>query len=245
MAVDVRLYVLPSSHPCTAVEAALRLKGIDYRRVDLLPMAQLVVGPIRYGGSTVPGMIVDGERLYGSRRIMRRLDELIPEPSLLPADPVERGEVLEAERWGEETFQAVPRRLVDVLFLRDPSAMIRYAGNSKLPIPAWAVKPTAPLMARVMAVKNRANDASARADLVALPSQLDKIDAWIAAGVLGAAQPNAADLQIGSGIQLLASYGDVAPLLDGRPASTLARYFPPLAGSIPAGLLPAEWLPAA
>ncbi len=26
---NVKLYVLPASHPCAAVEAALRLKGID------------------------------------------------------------------------------------------------------------------------------------------------------------------------------------------------------------------------
>ena len=46
-----RLYVLPGSHPCAAVEVALRLKGIDFERVDLLPMAQMLAGPLRYGGS--------------------------------------------------------------------------------------------------------------------------------------------------------------------------------------------------
>src|SRR5438270_10591624 len=80
-----RLYVLPGSHPCAAVEAALKLKSIDYDRVDLLPMSQLFVGPLRYGGATVPGMRMDGERIVGSRAIMRRLDEVVPEPPLLPA----------------------------------------------------------------------------------------------------------------------------------------------------------------
>ena len=50
-----KLYVLPGSHPCAAVEAALGLKSIDYERVDLLPLSQLLIGPLRYGGSTVPG----------------------------------------------------------------------------------------------------------------------------------------------------------------------------------------------
>ena len=31
------LYALPGSHPVAAVEVALRLKSIDYHRVDLLP----------------------------------------------------------------------------------------------------------------------------------------------------------------------------------------------------------------
>ena len=79
-----RLYVLPGSHPCAAVEAALALKSIAYDRVTLLPISPVLIGPLRYGGTTVPGMRVDGERLVGSRTIMRRLDALAPKPALLP-----------------------------------------------------------------------------------------------------------------------------------------------------------------
>ncbi len=81
----LKLYALPASHPCAAVEVALQLKSIDYKRVDLLPMTQMLVGPLLYGGATVPGMRGNGERLVGSRAIMRRLDELAPEPPLLAA----------------------------------------------------------------------------------------------------------------------------------------------------------------
>jgi glutathione S-transferase len=95
-----------------------------------------------------------------------------------------------------------------------------------------------------MAFKNKARDESARADIAALPSQLDRIDAWIAEGLLGGEQPNAADLQIGSTIRLLLTIADVRPLIAGRPAARLTRYFPPMAGEVPAGVLPAEWLPA-
>ena len=69
-----KLYVVPGSHPCAAVEAALELQGLAYRRVDLLPLVAAAVGPLLYGGITVPGMRIDGERLAGSRAIMRRLD---------------------------------------------------------------------------------------------------------------------------------------------------------------------------
>ena len=54
-----------------------------------------------------------------------------------------------------------------------------------------------------MARRNKATDDSARADLDALPGQLDRVDTWIADGLLGGEQPNAADLQIGSTIRLL------------------------------------------
>jgi glutathione S-transferase len=240
-----KLYSQPGSHPCAAVEAALKLKSIDYDRVDLLPLSQVIVGPLRYGGGTVPGMRLGGERLVGSRTIMRRLDALAPEPPLLPApgDPA-YARVLDAERWGDEVLQGVPRRIIDVAFLRRPAAMESYAGDAKLPLPVGLMRGALPLTARLMAIKNKARDAAARADLAALPGQLDRIDAWVAEGLLGGERPNAADLQIGSTIRLLMSIGDVRPLLEGRPAASLARYFPPLAGEIDAGVLPADWLPA-
>jgi len=151
-----RLYVLPGSHPCAAVEAALKLKSIDYDRVDLLPMSQMLIGPLRYGGTTVPGMRVDGERLVGSRAIMRRLDEIEPEPQLLPppGDPA-YARVLEAERWGDEVLQSVPRRILDVGFLRRPDTMESYAGDAKLPLPRSLLRPALPLTARMMAIKNQ------------------------------------------------------------------------------------------
>jgi glutathione S-transferase len=239
-----KLYVLPGSHPCAAVEAALKLKSIDYDRVDLLPMSQVLIGPLRYGGATVPGMRLDGERLVGSRPIMRRLDALVPEPPLLPAvESPSHAKVLEAERWGDEVFQSVPRRILDVGFLRRPAAMEAYAGDAKLPLPVGLMRPVIPLTARLMAIKNKARDPAARADIAALPGQLDRIDAWIADGLLGAEQPNAADLQIGSTIRLLLTIADIRPLIEGHPAAQLTRYFPPQAGEIEAGVLPAEWLP--
>jgi len=239
-----KLYVLPGSHPCAAVEAALRIKSVPFDTVSLLPMMQLLIGPLRYGGTTVPGLRIDGERLVGSRAIMRRLDELHPEPPLLPAPGEARyAQVLEAERWGDEVLQSVPRRLIDAAFLRRPQAMESYAANSKLPLPRAMLRPALPLTARVMALKNKATDTSARSDLGALPHQLDRIDGWIAQGLLGGERPNAADLQIGSTIRLLMSIGDVRPLMQGRAAERLAGYFPPMVGEIPTGALPAEWLP--
>jgi glutathione S-transferase len=240
----IKLYTLPASHPCAAVSAALELKSLQYKRVDLLPMSQLLLGPLLYGGTTVPGLRIGGEKVVGSRAIMRRLDALVPEPPLVPAEEQLRGRVLEVERWGDVVLQSVPRRVIDACFVREPSAMMSYAADAKLPLPTAMLKPAMPLTARAMAMWNSARDASVRADLAALPRQLDLIERWIGEGVLGASEPNAADLQIGSSLALLSSIGDVRPLIDGRPAAELTRYLPPVPGSVPAGVLPADWLPA-
>ncbi len=241
-----KLYVLPGSHPCAAVEAALRLKSIPFKRVDLLPMVQVMAGPVLYGGNTVPGMRLDGERLVGSRRIMRRLDVLVPDPPLLPppGNP-DYARVLEVERWGDEVLQSVPRRIIDAAFLRSPAAIESYAVEAKLPLPRSLLRPALPLTAKVMALKNKARDESARADLAALPRQLDRIEGWIAEGLLGGERPNAADLQIGSSIRLLMSIGDLGPLFEGRPGATLTRWFPAMVGEVPSGTLPQDWLPTA
>jgi glutathione S-transferase len=239
----LKLYALPASHPCAAVEAALVLKAIEFERVDLLPVVPVLIGPLLWGGTTVPGMRENGGPLVGSRTIMRGLDELVAEPPLLPApgDPL-REKVLEAERWGEEAFQSVPRGLIYAAFLRQPRAMESYAAGAKLPLSPALLRPAMPLTARLLALKNNSTDDTARADIAELPSQLARIDGWIEEGLIGGEHPNAADLQIGATVRLLMTIGDVRSLVEDRPASRLVRYFPPMVGSVDAGALPAEWL---
>lgn len=237
------LYALPASHPCAAVEAALQLKGIPHRRVDLIPLTQLVAGPLLYGGITAPGLRIDGERLVGSRAIMRRLDELVPHPALLPTDDsARRAALLDAELWGDATLQSVVRRILDASFVRAPQSMESYAQDASLPLPAAAMRPLMPLTARLMAIRNSAREQAARADLSALPTHLRLIDGWIEEGLIGGQDPNAADLQIGSSIRLLLTIADLRPLIERHPAAQLTRFFPPQQGEVPAGTLPAGWL---
>jgi glutathione S-transferase len=239
----IKLYTNPESHPCVAVEAALALKSIEYKRIELLWPSQALIGRLRYGGTTVPGMLLDGERIVGSRPIMHRLDSLVAEPALFPApDDPSYAAVLEAERWGDEVLQGVSRRVIDAAFLGRPKAMESYLADAKLPLPRALIRPGLGVTARWMARRNKARDDAVQADLAELPGHLDRIDAWIADGLLGGERPNAADLQIGSSIRLLASIGDVRPLIDGRSAAALTRYFPPIPGEVEAGALPAEWL---
>ena len=72
-----------------------------------------------------------------------------------------------------------------------------------------------------MALQVGAREQAVRADLAALPAQLQRIDGWIDSGLLGGEQPNAADLQIGSTVRLLRTVADLRALIDAlaRPSS--------------------------
>jgi glutathione S-transferase len=236
-----KLYVIAISAPSAAVEVALELKSIDYDRVELPTLSQVLIGPLLYGGTTVPGMRLDGERLVGSRTILRRLDTLVPEPPLLPASGSDAyAEVLEAERWGDEVLQSVLRALFDVAFVSKPAAAESYLGNAKIQLPHAVLAPVLPLSVRLVALRNRTRDRAVSS--IGLLGLLDRVDAWIAEGVLGGEQPNAADLQIGSSIRSLMTMADVRPAIEGRPSAALTRYFPPMPGEIEAGALTGEWL---
>ena len=241
-----KLYVVNGSHPCATVARALELKGIPYKVVEWPPPMHAPLQRMRFGNRTVPSMVFDdGEKLQGSRALLRRIEEMVPEPPLWPADADARAKVEAAEQWGDEVFQPIGRRLLWPAMKRRPSAMKSYTKDSKLPLPGFMVTASAPLISRIEIRMNDAGDDNARADLAAMPDHLDKIDGWIAEGVMGGEQPNAADLQIATTLRLLMTLGDLRPLIESRPAGQLAlRLFPQGAGETPAGTLPADWLPA-
>ena len=169
----VRLYAVPASHPSAAVEAALRLKGLDYRRIDLVTVAHRPLARARFGTWTVPVVLFEaGSRALGSRAIMRELDRRTPEPPLLPAERDARARVERAEQWGEEVLQPLARRVTWSALRRAPHAMRSYLDGAKLPLPPSLAMLGAPLVARAAVRINGAGDAEVRADLAALDAHL-------------------------------------------------------------------------
>lgn len=238
-----KLYVVAASHPCFAVKRALELKGIPFKRVEWPPTLHVPLQRLRFSQGTVPGLVLDGERMIGSRTIMHRLDELRPEPPLYPSEPEARRMVEEADIWGEEVLQALARRMTWWTLRRQPNAITSYGEDSQLPLPDFAAVAMAPLIVRIEWRINDVSDQRAKLDLEGLPHHLDRVDRWIAEGTMGSEVPNAADLQIGASIALLNTIADMRPLLEGRPCLKVAqREFPDFPGRMPEGTLPAAWI---
>lgn len=232
-----KLYMVYGSHPCVTVARALELKGIAFKQVELPPPSHALVMRAMFDERTVPAVTFDdGEKVQGSRRILARLEELVPDPPLLPADQAKADAVLEAERWGDEVLQHYAREVLWPTLLEHPECAPSYNAGAKLPLPGAVLKTAIPLIGRVEQRMNKTNKAHRDARLKDLPAHLDKVDGWIADGVLGGKELNRADLQIGPSLALLHTMADLAALIDARPCGHLAARFP-TKGSIPAGAL--------
>ncbi len=216
------LYGLELSHPSHTARLMLEHKGIEHRVVNMPPGTQpVVLRALGFRGATVPAMKIDGHRVQRSRAISRELDALVPEPPLFPADPVARQAVEVAEKWGDEIYQPVPRRIFRWSLTSD-SGLRTFVGETMgLPAPAVAsevLRPVASVFARLAG----ADREQVEEDVRSLPDMLDHVDALIATGVIGTSEPNAADFQIATTTASLLQFDGLRPLVEGRPAAAHA-----------------------
>lgn len=238
------LFVIPGSHPSTAARLMLEAKGVEYRRVDLIPVVSKgVLKAAGFPGVTVPAMRLDGERIQGTGAIARALDAAVPEPPLIPEDPELRARVEEAEAWGDEDLQDVARRIIWNILARDPRGRQSYLEGAKLGVPVGLAAKTAAPLVYLSKRFNGADDEAVRRDLAELPAIVDHVDQLLAEGVIGTAETNVADYQIASGLRLLLTLDDVRPALEGHDAEKFAMWLlPDFPGYAPA-VLPDEWKP--
>ncbi len=196
----------------------MELKGLRYSVIEFPPPIQMAAMKALFGSRTVPAIQIDSEKLSGSRAILARLDQLVAQPPLFPADPEQRAAVEAAEAWGDEVLQPLVRRLLWPSFKAHPELMAAYSEGSKLPpVPAVVLKAIAPLITGIEIRANRASEAT-----------------------------YAADLQIAASLRLLMTFADLGPIFAGRPCSELAlRCFPKAPGHAPVGTIPAALLPSA
>lgn len=236
------LHVLPPSHPCATVEAALRLKGLEYEKVEHVPGQQIEPMTELFGNYRVPGLLVDDEPVHGSNPIMERLEQLAPDaPSLYPAGRAEA--IREAAAWGDAELQDLGRRLPWGALHFRPEAMGTFAPGGAPLDPAGT--DFAMRYVRGTWKYHRLTAVQLAEDLQNLPSLLDQVDAYVSDGVLAGQTPNAADFQIGATLSVLLTVGDVKPLIEARPAVAVARkWFDDRPGLVPAGAFPAGWVPA-
>jgi glutathione S-transferase len=212
-----KLYVILGSHACRTGMLMLEHKGIQYERVTIPIGLQRALPALGFPGGTVPALMMNGERVQTNRKLARFLDELQPEPPLLPGEP----EVEEAEAWSDEVLQMVARRLAIAGMLRGPEVCPDRGGRGRLGPILWR-RPRARTMGfRGVSRLFDVTPVTEQRLLDGLPSMLDRIDAWIEAGVLNGERLNAADYAIASNLALITYRADLRPEIESRPAGAL------------------------
>ncbi len=239
-----KVYGIPGSAPVKTGVLMLEHKGIELRRTDIPPaLSRALVRGLGFPGTRVPAVRLDGRRVQGTRALARALDELRPDPPLYPPEPERRAKVEDAERWGDEVLQEIPRRLSFSSPIRRRRSDLEsfFEGRLLGMSPRVAMATAAPFLA-ASARLTGSTDEAVRADLAALPGLLDHVDALIGEGVIGAVGRNAADFQIATNVRLLMCFEDILPAIQGRPAERLAREVVPHYPGRVGAALPAEWL---
>jgi glutathione S-transferase len=106
----IRLYRAPWSTNVQRVTMALAHKGLPYEEVvisydDRSPVVAVSAQPL------VPVLVVDGEVIADSMVIVARLEELVPDPPLFPADPAERALVEVFVEWFDRVWKVEPNAI--------------------------------------------------------------------------------------------------------------------------------------
>jgi glutathione S-transferase len=241
---DTVLYVIPGSHACRAAMLMLEHKQVPYRRVTF-PSAMHPVLVRAFGFTagdearsvegrrpamltainrlgTVPALRIRGERVQTSLAIARRLEQLQADPPLFPADPERRAAVEEAASWGDQELQMAARRITFSAGLEGGLDRLWDRGNSGRLGALLSRSELLRLFVTQTAGRGIFGAAGAEDRLIAsLPAMLDRIDAWIADGVLGGEQLNVADLMIVPSAALLAYRLDLREGIEARPLGAL------------------------
>ena len=239
-----KLYWFSMSHPALAARKMLELKGVAFASVRVLPGTQRAyLRLVGFRGGTVPALVLDGRRIQGSRPIARALDQWAPEPALFPPDPAGRARVEEAERWGDQELQNVPRILFRWGLVHDMGLRRWFAEDGGLPLPALAARLSGPT-ARYYARISGADEGTARRAVEGLGAMLDHVDALLADGTLSTEAPNAATFQVLCTVRVMHAFSDLHEIVDAHPAAAAAReVFPEYPGPVPR-FLPHAWLAA-
>jgi glutathione S-transferase len=110
----ITIYAIPFSTNVERVALALGHKRLEADLVMLDPGDRAAAVAIS-GQPLVPVLDVDGEVLVDSSRIIERLEELVPEPALFPADPARRAEVRLFVDWFDRVWKRPPNQLEALL----------------------------------------------------------------------------------------------------------------------------------
>ena len=106
----IRVWVIPFSTNVERVSLALAHKGLEATAVEVDPADRAEVVRVS-GQELVPVADFDGQIVADSPAILRRVEELHPDPPLWPADPTRRAELDVFVDWFNRVWKVAPNAI--------------------------------------------------------------------------------------------------------------------------------------
>jgi glutathione S-transferase len=185
----------------------LELKGVDYELAGVMPGTQRVhLRLAGFRGGTVPALVLDGQRIQGTRAIARAL-------GFPPGDE-------QLEIWADGELQNTPRRILRWGLVRHNHLRAWVGRQSHVPA-AGVGAALGVLVAWYYARAVDADEAHVRRHLAELPATLDRVDALLADGVIGG--DDALTLEVLCSIRSLEAFTDLRSRVESHPCAAAAR----------------------
>ena len=126
----IRVWLIPFSTNVERVSLALAHKGLEAEPVEVSPDHRGELARIS-GQDLVPVVDFDGEIVVDSPAILRRLEELHPDPPLWPAEASERAETDVFIDWFNEVWKGPPNQIAAEIQRGSPDQFVldRCAGQ--------------------------------------------------------------------------------------------------------------------
>ena len=176
------LWQMRFSHSNEKARWALDHKRIAHRRRSVLPGLHVLRAKRLYGGETLPVLVLGGETIPDSARILAALERLHPDPPLYPAAGADRERALALERHFDDELGEHVRRALFEDMLPDARVSVEVFANGQ-PRPArvayGALFPALrPVFRRALGI----TPASAALGRSRILAGLDRIEAELRAG---------------------------------------------------------------
>ena len=156
---------------------ALDWKGVAHVRRSLLPGFHIPRVLWMTGQKSLPVLVLDGETIHDSTRIIERLERMRPEPALYPADAAARRRALALEDFFDEEFGPHVRRALFHELLPETAFAAAAFTLGCGPSTRRLYRALFPAMRVVMKVDMKINAASAARSQEKVLAALDRLEA--------------------------------------------------------------------
>ena len=154
----VILHQFEHSHFNEKVRWGLDWKGIPHRRVSHLPGPHALAIRRLSGQTSTPVLILDGECIAGSARILAALERRFPERPLLPADPELCREALAIQSEFDAEVGPAARTAIFSVLLGEPGYLCRIFAGGKPAATRFFYRALLPLAKPMIARANGTTD---------------------------------------------------------------------------------------